>query len=62
VVTTNLPPQLRKAIRQVFWHMHETVEGQNILAQGQIMKMVQVKDRDYDPIRDMARVADQVIW
>ena len=62
VVTTNVPPQLRQAIRQVFWHMHETVEGQEILAQGQIMKMVQVKDRDYDPIRDMARVADQVIW
>jgi phosphonate transport system substrate-binding protein len=62
VVTTNVPPELREAIRKVFWQMHETVEGRAILKQGQVMKMVRVKDRDYDPIREMARAAEQVIW
>ena len=42
--------------------MHETVEGRAILEQGQIMRMVRVTDRDYDPIREMARAADEVIW
>ncbi len=62
VVTMNVPPELREAIREVFWQMHETAEGRAILEQGQIKKMVRVEDRDYDPIREMARVADQVIW
>lgn len=62
VVTTNVPIELREAIRKVFFRMHETVEGRAILEQGQMMKMVRVMDRDYDPIREMARIADQVIW
>ena len=62
MVTTNLPSELREAIRKVFWRMHETVEGRAILEQGQIMRMVRVTDRDYDPIREMARAADEVIW
>jgi phosphonate transport system substrate-binding protein len=62
VVTRNLAPQLREAIRRVFWQMHESAEGQKILRQGQLLKMVRVEDRDYDPIRDMARLARQVSW
>jgi phosphonate transport system substrate-binding protein len=62
VLTKNVPSELREAIRKVFWRMHETLEGQAILEQGQMMKMVQVTDRDYDPIREMARAADPVIW
>ncbi len=42
--------------------MHETAEGRAILERGLIEKMVRVEDRDYDPIREMARIADQVTW
>lgn len=62
VVTKNVPPALREAIRKVFWHMYKTDEGQKILTQGQIQRLVRVEDHDYDPIRDMAQLADQVVW
>lgn len=62
VVTTNVPPKLRAAIRQVFRQMHISAEGRAILAQGQLLKMAPVEDRDYDPIREMAREAGRVLW
>ena len=62
VVSRSVPPELREAIRRVFWQMHETAEGRAILERGLIEKMARVEDRDYDPIREMARVAGQVIW
>ena len=62
VATRNIAPELRPAIRRLFWQMHEQPEGRAILRQGQIMKMVRVEDGDYDPIRDMARLARQVSW
>ncbi len=62
VVSRSVPPDLRQAIRGVFWRMHETAEGRAILERGLIEKMVRVEDRDYDPIREMARIADQVTW
>jgi hypothetical protein len=58
----NVTSKLREAIRNVFWQMHEAAAGRAILEQGQIKKIVRVEDRDYDPIREMERVADQVIW
>lgn len=61
VVTTNLPVTLREDIRQVFWQMHETVEGRGILAQGQIMKMVRIEDFNYNPIREMVRISQHTI-
>ncbi|MCB0193950.1 MAG: PhnD/SsuA/transferrin family substrate-binding protein [Anaerolineae bacterium] len=62
VVTKNVPPPLREAIRQVFLSMHKTEEGRAILKQGQIQKLARVDDHDYDSIRDMAQLADQVKW
>ncbi len=61
VVTMNVAPELREAIRNVFWGMHETGEGRAILEQGQIAKMVRVVDQDYDPIREMERMTNRVI-
>lgn len=58
VITMNVTSELREAIRNVFWQMHETAEGRAILEQGQIKKIVRVEDRDYKPIREMERVAD----
>ena len=62
VVTKNVPLEIREEIREVFLRMHEYPEGRIILEHGLMVKMVQVYDRDYDPIREMERVAAQVIW
>jgi len=62
VITTNVPVKLREAIRRVFWQMHTTAKGRVILAQGQIQRMARVEDKDYNPIREMALAAEQVIW
>lgn len=62
VVALTVAPELRAAIRAILWQMHETPEGRAILAQGQISRMAPVQDRDYDPIREMERMAAQVTW
>ncbi len=62
VVAKSLRPDVRDAIREIFWGMHQDLEGQAILAAGQTARMVRVEDRDYDLIRDMAREAEQVTW
>lgn len=62
VVATTVPSELRDAIREVFWHIHDTATGRDILEQGRMLDMVRVRDRDYDVIRDMERAARRVIW
>jgi hypothetical protein len=42
--------------------MHEDVEGQAILASGQMARFARVEDRDYEPIREMAQKAAPVTW
>lgn len=62
VVSSHLSSDLQNAVRRAFWEMHDNPAGQAVLAQGLIKRMVRVEDRDYDPIRDMARTAAQVVW
>ncbi|MCG3210369.1 MAG: hypothetical protein FOGNACKC_04000 [Anaerolineae bacterium] len=62
VVSKNIAPPFREAIRHALWQMHATPAGQAILSEGQILKLVRVEDRDYDPIRKMAQLASQVSW
>jgi ABC-type phosphate/phosphonate transport system substrate-binding protein len=62
VIIKNMPSELREAIREVYLEMHKTSDGKAALSQGQIAKMVQVSDKDYDAIREMARVAAMVDW
>lgn len=62
VINTQVSTELREAIKRVFWTMHMTAEGQEILAAGQIDRMVGVTDQDYDRIREMARKAERVKW
>jgi phosphonate transport system substrate-binding protein len=62
VATKSVPPDLRDAIRQVFWEMHEEAAGQALLAAGQMARMARVQDGDYNPIREMARLAEAVKW
>ncbi|MFK7803721.1 MAG: phosphate/phosphite/phosphonate ABC transporter substrate-binding protein [Anaerolineae bacterium] len=62
VINRNVPALLRNTIRQVFWHMHTTVAGRQILADGQIEQIAPVSDADYDLIREMAQAAETVRW
>jgi len=62
VVNKRVPADLRAAIQSALCQMHEDPEGQAILAEGQIARLVEVVDRDYDDIREMARLAEQVSW
>jgi phosphonate transport system substrate-binding protein len=61
VISKNVPLETRRMIRQVFLEMHNDPVGNLILEQGQIKRFVLVEDRDYDPIRHMARLAEKVI-
>jgi phosphonate transport system substrate-binding protein len=62
VAAGSVPPDLRDAICQTFWGMHEDAEGQALLAAGQMARMARVQDGDYDLIREMARRAEPVTW
>ena len=61
VISTQLPNTMRQAIRDIFLNMHTDPLGNSILKAGQIKRFVQVNDRDYDPIRSMAQIAESVI-
>lgn len=62
VVSSSVSPHLREAIRQVFLQMHRHPRGQRILSDGQMERFVKVEDSDYDAIREMARLAKEVVW
>ena len=59
-IQESVPEDLRKSIQGVLLHMHHEVEGRAILAKGLIMRFALVDDADYDPIREMARLAEGV--
>lgn len=60
VMNPRLPLETKEALRQAFTQMHQTPEGQAILRAGQIDHFVTVTDSDYDPIRQMHQIAQQV--
>jgi len=60
LVASSLPPELKGAIRGAFLGMHADPEGSRILSAGRMERFVSVEDRDYDPIREMDRLAGQV--
>ncbi len=62
IVSRKLSPDVREAIRCAFLQMHQTPAGRAILRDSQMLKMAAVTDADYDPIRHMAQLADQVTW
>jgi phosphonate transport system substrate-binding protein len=62
VATRSVSPDLLDAIRRAFWGMHEDAQGQALLAAGQMARMARVQDGDYNPIREMARLAEAVRW
>jgi phosphonate transport system substrate-binding protein len=60
VTHTRLLPGLRDRIRGAFLDMEHDPAGQRVLDAGQLRRFVAVSDRDYDPIRAMARLAEGV--
>ncbi len=60
LVSTAVPVTLRTQLRQSFLEMHTHLAGQAILAQGLIDHFVAVADSDYNPIRQMAKMAELI--
>jgi phosphonate transport system substrate-binding protein len=57
VISKRVSPSLHQALRQVLLDMAQDPASQTILAAGQMARFAPVKDHDYDPIREMARLA-----
>jgi phosphonate transport system substrate-binding protein len=60
IVSTTVPVGLRQQLRSLFQNLHTDPQGQRILESAAIARFVAVGDRDYDPIREMARLAESV--
>jgi phosphonate transport system substrate-binding protein len=60
IVSTTVPAALREQLRSLFLNLHTDPQGQRILAEAAIARFAAVSDRDYDPIRAMARLAESV--
>ena len=61
VVSTKLSADLRCQIRQLLLELHLLPRGRAALLLAQLAKFISAEDRDYDPIRRMARVAESVL-
>ncbi len=61
VVSTKLSVDVRCQIRQVLLELHLIPRGRAALARAQLAKFISAEDRDYDPIRRMARAAERVL-
>jgi phosphonate transport system substrate-binding protein len=57
-VNTLLPWRL--ALQEQFLHLHQDPQGQALLAKAHILRFAPVIDRDYDPIREMTRLAERL--
>jgi phosphonate transport system substrate-binding protein len=60
VVSKNLPAELRETLRKAFVMMDQEPAGRALLSRGHMIRFARVEDRDYDPIREMARKAANV--
>jgi phosphonate transport system substrate-binding protein len=62
VIHECVPGALRDALCMEFLAMHEHAEGRRILESAGILRFGRMSDSDYDPIREMDRVAAPVEW
>jgi phosphonate transport system substrate-binding protein len=60
VCPRNLPRELRDALLDALLGMPADERGRDTLREGRISHFARVEDRDYDPIRRMARQAERV--
>jgi len=56
VVTERVTREMRQALREAFTQMDSQSDGQAILTKARISRFTAVDDRDYNPIREMARI------
>lgn len=61
LISTRVAPELRSRLRAVLLQMEADPCGQAILAASGIARFVQASDRDYDPIRHMAKTAARIV-
>lgn len=57
VISKQIDVGLRNTIKTLIMEMHKDDRGRQILERGKIRRFESVTDKDYDPIRDMARIA-----
>jgi phosphonate transport system substrate-binding protein len=60
VVHSGVEAQIQRSLRQTLISMHQDSEGKAILERGQIDHFAQVEDQDYNPIRDMYKIAESI--
>lgn len=60
VVSTTVPAALRQQLRSLFLNLHTDPWEHKILHAAAVARFAAVSDRDYDPIRKMARLAESV--
>lgn len=60
VVHVDVDADLRAALRETLLSMHRDPRGRDLLTRAQVARFVAVTDADYDPIREMARLAETV--
>lgn len=62
VVHRSVPYEMQEALRREFLSIHTRQEGRRILEAAGISRFAFVSDENYDPIREMNRVAATVEW
>lgn len=60
VISLGLPVELRQQIRALMLDMARTPEGAEIMAEAQMLAFTSVRDKDYDAIRGMEKLAENV--
>ncbi len=62
VIHKSVPEDLRAELKALLSNMPADPAGRELLAEAGMARFVVVEDGDYDPIREMARVAARVTW
>lgn len=57
VISKRLPVELRAEVRRLLAGMHQDADGRKILESAAMARYAAVCDADYDPIREMTRLA-----
>ncbi len=60
LVHREAPAALQQKVQQLLLDMHDHEEGRAVLKLARVARFVTVEDADYDPIRHMARQAENV--
>lgn len=58
VFRKSIDPEIKKKIKNIFLQMHKDPEGKKILDKLFLDRFISLKDKDYDPIREMFKFID----